>query len=347
MLERARAKGAGRGGGAAATSPGVGQCPRAALRERYASTRRRSGSVRATSQTSTAAGPRWPAWSGPAGASSSSRSRRRTRPPLSTFYSVWFDRVVPLIGRSHGRGGGLHLPAELGQALPGAGGRSPRRWQRAGLSDIRWILTAGGIIALHVGRSTRWPWTGPVTEVMRGRGVAHPRPAGPRRAAPRGGGGQPRRAAGRARRVDDRRRGQAPAPAAGLPRRRLPRTARGLVRAAAAVELVHSGHARPRRRPRRRRAAPRPAPPWWPVPGRGAATATGDLLFARAFAELAAQRARRRDQGALRGVVGARRGRAAAARRRLERVRLAGALPAPLRAQDGPPVRGGMPARGA
>ena len=48
-----------------------------------------------------------------------------TRPPLSLFYRLWFDRVVPLLGRaSRGDdpGDATTLPAELGQALPGAGG---------------------------------------------------------------------------------------------------------------------------------------------------------------------------------------------------------------------------------
>ena len=39
-----------------------------------------------------------------------------------------------------------YLP-ELGQALPGARGARRRAWPRAGLTDVRWILTAGGIIA--------------------------------------------------------------------------------------------------------------------------------------------------------------------------------------------------------
>ena len=42
---------------------------------------------------------RWPGCCAPAGAWSSSRSPSRRRPPLSTFYSLWFDRIVPLLGR--------------------------------------------------------------------------------------------------------------------------------------------------------------------------------------------------------------------------------------------------------
>ena len=42
------------------------------------------------------------------------------RPPLSTFFRIWFDRIVPALGRDR-RLAGLQLPAELGQALPGPG----------------------------------------------------------------------------------------------------------------------------------------------------------------------------------------------------------------------------------
>jgi demethylmenaquinone methyltransferase / 2-methoxy-6-polyprenyl-1,4-benzoquinol methylase len=74
-----------------------------------------------------------------------------TRPPLSTFYRLWFDRAVPAIGRLAGDPDAYeYLPSSVRrfpgpQALGGA-------LERAGLSEIRWILTAGGIIALHVGR---------------------------------------------------------------------------------------------------------------------------------------------------------------------------------------------------
>ena len=72
------------------------------------------------------------------------------RPPLSTFYSVWFDRVVPLIGRLTGEEEAYtYLPNSV-RRFPGPEGLAAAM-QRAGLRDIRWILTAGGIIALHVG----------------------------------------------------------------------------------------------------------------------------------------------------------------------------------------------------
>ncbi len=72
------------------------------------------------------------------------------RPPLSTFYSVWFDRLVPLIGRLTGEEEAYtYLPSSV-KRFPGPEGLAAAM-ERAGLRDIRWILTAGGIIALHVG----------------------------------------------------------------------------------------------------------------------------------------------------------------------------------------------------
>jgi demethylmenaquinone methyltransferase/2-methoxy-6-polyprenyl-1,4-benzoquinol methylase len=72
------------------------------------------------------------------------------KPPLSTFFSLWFDRAVPLIGRLTG-------DPEAYEYLPRSVKRFPDpealagRMAAAGLRDVRWILTAGGIIALHAG----------------------------------------------------------------------------------------------------------------------------------------------------------------------------------------------------
>jgi demethylmenaquinone methyltransferase / 2-methoxy-6-polyprenyl-1,4-benzoquinol methylase len=73
-----------------------------------------------------------------------------TKPPLSTFFSVWFDRVVPLVGRLTGEETAYsYLPSSVKRFPPPEGlGAS---LERAGLDRIRWVLTAGGIIALHVG----------------------------------------------------------------------------------------------------------------------------------------------------------------------------------------------------
>jgi demethylmenaquinone methyltransferase / 2-methoxy-6-polyprenyl-1,4-benzoquinol methylase len=69
------------------------------------------------------------------------------KPPLSTFFSLWFDRVVPLMGRFD----------EAYTYLPNSVKRFPAphalagELAAAGCRDVGWILTAGGIIVLHHG----------------------------------------------------------------------------------------------------------------------------------------------------------------------------------------------------
>lgn len=71
------------------------------------------------------------------------------QPPLSWFFRAWFDRVVPALGRIADSEAYTYLPSSV-RRFPG-----PRelgaRLQAAGLIDVRWVLTAGGIIALHSG----------------------------------------------------------------------------------------------------------------------------------------------------------------------------------------------------
>ncbi|HEV2776209.1 MAG TPA: ubiquinone/menaquinone biosynthesis methyltransferase [Solirubrobacteraceae bacterium] len=72
-----------------------------------------------------------------------------TRPPLSGFYRLWFDRVVPLIGKVAGDSQAYeYLPSSV-KRFP-APAELAARMDLCGL-DVRYILTAGGIIALHVG----------------------------------------------------------------------------------------------------------------------------------------------------------------------------------------------------
>jgi demethylmenaquinone methyltransferase/2-methoxy-6-polyprenyl-1,4-benzoquinol methylase len=72
------------------------------------------------------------------------------KPPLSTFFSLWFDRVVPVLGRLTGEDQAYsYLPSSV-RRFPGP--RDLAEMMTAtGLRDVRWILTAGGIIALHSG----------------------------------------------------------------------------------------------------------------------------------------------------------------------------------------------------
>jgi demethylmenaquinone methyltransferase/2-methoxy-6-polyprenyl-1,4-benzoquinol methylase len=71
------------------------------------------------------------------------------RPPLSTFFSLWFDRIVPALGRIVDRQAYSYLPSSV-KRFPGPEELAAIMW-RCGLREIRYVLTAGGIIALHVG----------------------------------------------------------------------------------------------------------------------------------------------------------------------------------------------------
>ncbi|MCW2969233.1 MAG: ubiquinone/menaquinone biosynthesis methyltransferase [Solirubrobacterales bacterium] len=90
-----------------------------------------------------------------------------TRAPLSLFYRVWFDRLVPLLGRLAGavaalatRLGRPTSGGSIGDAytyLPSSVRRFPgppalaAEMEQAGLSDVRYLITAGGIVAIHAG----------------------------------------------------------------------------------------------------------------------------------------------------------------------------------------------------
>lgn len=72
------------------------------------------------------------------------------KPPLSTFFSLWFDRIVPALGRVAGDEDAYsYLPSSV-KRFPGPHALAGQL-AAAGLEDIRWILTAGGIIAIHAG----------------------------------------------------------------------------------------------------------------------------------------------------------------------------------------------------
>ncbi|MGI8805245.1 MAG: bifunctional demethylmenaquinone methyltransferase/2-methoxy-6-polyprenyl-1,4-benzoquinol methylase UbiE [Thermoleophilaceae bacterium] len=70
------------------------------------------------------------------------------RPPLSSFFNLWFDRAVPLLGRVAG-------DPDAYAYLPSSVRRFPRPDELAatmatlGLQEVRYVITAGGIIALH------------------------------------------------------------------------------------------------------------------------------------------------------------------------------------------------------
>jgi demethylmenaquinone methyltransferase / 2-methoxy-6-polyprenyl-1,4-benzoquinol methylase len=103
------------------------------------------------------------------------------KPPLSWFYELWFDRVVPLLGRAtqlatrlafrrgtfaasadepdagSGRSGAGATIGDAYTYLPNSVKRFPSpadlaaELQRAGLGEISYVLLAGGIVAIHAG----------------------------------------------------------------------------------------------------------------------------------------------------------------------------------------------------
>jgi demethylmenaquinone methyltransferase/2-methoxy-6-polyprenyl-1,4-benzoquinol methylase len=73
-----------------------------------------------------------------------------TRPPLSYFFDLWFDRVVPRLGKLAGDPEAYsYLPRSV-RRFPGPRELAELMW-RSGMRQVRYFLTAGGIIALHVG----------------------------------------------------------------------------------------------------------------------------------------------------------------------------------------------------
>ncbi len=73
-----------------------------------------------------------------------------TRPPLSTFYSLWFDRIVPRLGSVAGDSEAYSYLPESVRDFPGPRALA-EKMDSAGLKQIRWTVLAGGIIAIHSG----------------------------------------------------------------------------------------------------------------------------------------------------------------------------------------------------
>jgi demethylmenaquinone methyltransferase / 2-methoxy-6-polyprenyl-1,4-benzoquinol methylase len=72
------------------------------------------------------------------------------RRPLSIFFSLWFDRIVPLLGTFAGdRDAYTYLPESVKRFPPPEG--LALVMDRAGLERIRYTVLAGGIIAIHRG----------------------------------------------------------------------------------------------------------------------------------------------------------------------------------------------------
>jgi demethylmenaquinone methyltransferase/2-methoxy-6-polyprenyl-1,4-benzoquinol methylase len=72
------------------------------------------------------------------------------RPPFSTFYSLWFDRIVPVLGRLTANPEAYAYLTESVHSFPDPPGLAAKM-DAAGLERIRWTVLAGGILAIHSG----------------------------------------------------------------------------------------------------------------------------------------------------------------------------------------------------
>ena len=72
---------------------------------------------------------------------------------LAPFYRVWFDRIVPLLGKLlKGGAAYTYLPASV-RRFPGPD-QLAELLRSAGFADVEYRTFAGGIVALHTGRAT-------------------------------------------------------------------------------------------------------------------------------------------------------------------------------------------------
>ena len=77
----------------------------------------------------------------------------RPRGVLRLFYSLWFDRIVPLLGKVLPGGAAYaYLPASVRRFPPPE--ELARLLEEAGFASVEFRLFAGGIVALHTGTAT-------------------------------------------------------------------------------------------------------------------------------------------------------------------------------------------------
>ncbi len=74
----------------------------------------------------------------------------RPRGPLAPFYALWFDRIVPALGKVLPGGAAYaYLPASVKRFPPAE--ELATLLESSGFGDVRFRLLAGSIVALHVG----------------------------------------------------------------------------------------------------------------------------------------------------------------------------------------------------
>jgi demethylmenaquinone methyltransferase / 2-methoxy-6-polyprenyl-1,4-benzoquinol methylase len=74
------------------------------------------------------------------------------RPPFSTFYSLWFDRLAPVLGRLSDDPQAYAYLTESLNTFPGPHGLAAKM-DEAGLERIRYTILAGGIVTIHSGHT--------------------------------------------------------------------------------------------------------------------------------------------------------------------------------------------------
>lgn len=72
------------------------------------------------------------------------------RPPFSTFYSLWFDRLAPILGRLSDDPEAYAYLTESLNTFPAPKGFA-EKMDAAGLAQIRYTVLAGGIVTIHSG----------------------------------------------------------------------------------------------------------------------------------------------------------------------------------------------------
>jgi demethylmenaquinone methyltransferase/2-methoxy-6-polyprenyl-1,4-benzoquinol methylase len=72
------------------------------------------------------------------------------RRPFSTFYGLWFDRIVPVLGRLTENPEAYSYLTESVHSFPDPEGLAAKM-AAAGFERIRWLVLAGGILAIHSG----------------------------------------------------------------------------------------------------------------------------------------------------------------------------------------------------
>ena len=71
-----------------------------------------------------------------------------SRQPLALFFGLWFDRIVPMLGKVAGDSSAYEYLPESVRSFPDAPTLGARM-DAAGFRHVRWTIMAGGIIALH------------------------------------------------------------------------------------------------------------------------------------------------------------------------------------------------------